>query len=71
MKKLHWLTYTLLIIGGLNWLLQGLFQWEVGMIFGGQTAMISRVIYVLVGLSAIYEVSIHKKSCRFCNEKGA
>lgn len=44
----------LLIIGGLNWLLVGLFQWDIGEIFGGQSAWISRIIYILVGLSAIY-----------------
>ncbi|OGY42936.1 MAG: DUF378 domain-containing protein [Candidatus Buchananbacteria bacterium RIFCSPHIGHO2_01_FULL_39_14] len=69
MKQLHKLSFILLIIGGLNWLLQGLFQWEVGQLFGGQEMMISRVIYVLVGLSAIYELAIHTKSCNFCSKK--
>ena len=63
---MHKLTYTLLVIGGLNWLLLGLFQWEVGMLFGGSMAVVSRVIYVLVGLSAIYELSCHKKCCKMC-----
>ncbi|OHB14703.1 MAG: DUF378 domain-containing protein [Candidatus Zambryskibacteria bacterium RIFOXYC1_FULL_39_10] len=48
-KAAHWL----LVIGGLNWLLVGLFGWDIGELFGGQTALISRVIYVLVGLSAL------------------
>lgn len=46
----------LLIIGGLNWLLVGLFSIDVGMIFGGQDALISRIVYILVGLSAIYAI---------------
>lgn len=50
MGKIAW---WLLIIGGLNWLLVGLFQWDVGAIFGGMDAFISRVIYVAVGLSAL------------------
>lgn len=50
MKKVaHWL----LIVGGLNWLLVGLLSWDVGELFGGQTALVSRIIYVLVGVSAI------------------
>lgn len=44
----------LLIIGGLNWGLVGLFQFDlVAAIFGGQGAMLARVVYVLVGISAL------------------
>ena len=43
----------LLVVGGLNWLLVGLFGWDIGAIFGGQDAIVSRVVYILVGLSAI------------------
>jgi uncharacterized protein len=58
MKMLAW---WLLVIGGLNWLLVGIFKWDIGQIFGGQGAMISRIIYILVGLSAIYLVATWKK----------
>lgn len=64
--KLHHVTFLLLVIGGLNWLLVGLFGWDIGQIFGGQMAAISRIIYVLVGLSTIYEIAIHKKICKIC-----
>jgi len=47
------LAFWLLVIGGLNWLLVGLFGWDVGELFGGQEALVSRVIYILVGLSAL------------------
>jgi len=67
---LHMVTFLLLIIGGLNWLLLGLFNWEVGAIFGGPSAMISRIIYVLVGLSAIYELASHKNTCKDCGKSG-
>ena len=66
MKKMHMITFLLLVIGGLNWLLQGLFGWEIGQIFGGQDAAVSRLIYVLVGISAILELAGHKKSCTYC-----
>lgn len=59
-------TFLLVIVGGLNWLLQGAFGWDIGQIFGGQDAAISRIIYILVGLSAIYELTTHKKNCRMC-----
>lgn len=67
MKNLHKLTFILVIIGGLNWLLVGLFNWDIGSIFGGQGAVISRIIYILVGLSAVNEIIIHKSCCKCCN----
>lgn len=60
------ITFLLLIIGGLNWLALGLFQWEIGELFGGQAGVVSRIIYVLVGLSAVYEIATHKSSCKGC-----
>lgn len=66
-KGLHMATFILLIVGGLNWLLQGLFQWEIGSIVGGMDMIISRVIYVLIGLSAVYQVAMHKSYCRECS----
>ena len=69
MKSLHKLTFILLAIGGLNWLLVGLFSWDVGQIFGGQGAAISRIVYVLVGLSALVEIFSHKGNCKSCESK--
>ena len=46
----------LLIIGGLNWGLVGLFGWDVIASIFGQMTMLSRIIYVLIGLSAVYRV---------------
>lgn len=66
MKALHMITYLLLVIGGLNWLLVGLFHWDIGMLFGGQDALISRIIYVLVGVSALLSLGCHKKECKTC-----
>jgi uncharacterized membrane protein YuzA (DUF378 family) len=68
MKALHTTAFILLIVGGLNWLLVGIFGWDVGSIFGGQDAVISKIVYILVGLSAIYEIVTHKKNCKNCVE---
>ena len=65
-KGLHMLTFTLLVIGGLNWLVLALFNWEVGQLFGGMDAVVSKVIYVLVGLSAVYEAFGHGHHCKEC-----
>lgn len=66
-KGLHKVAFILLVIGGLNWLLQGLFNWEIGgLILGGMMSGLSRIIYVLVGLSAIYELATHSGRCKDC-----
>ena len=69
MKIIHITAFILLIIGGLNWLLVGVFGWDVGNLFGGQGALISRIIYILVGLAAIWEAVTHPKNCKICTEK--
>lgn len=68
MKDLGLITFVLLIIGGLNWLLVGLFGFDVGSIFGGQDALISRIIYILVGVSAIYSI-FSLFSCKKADKK--
>lgn len=58
LNALDWTALILVIIGGLNWGLIGLFKLDlVKSIFGDMTA-ISRIIYILVGLSAIYLAAI-------------
>jgi len=53
------LALILAIIGALNWGLVGLFQFDViAAIFGGMSAIISRVIYTIVGLAGIWGISI-------------
>ena len=49
----------LAIIGGLNWGLIGLFRLDlVAFLFGGQTALLSRIVYTLVGVAAIWCISL-------------
>ena len=49
----------LLIIGGLNWGSIGIFKFDlVAWIGGGQTGVISRIIYTLVALSALWCISL-------------
>lgn len=67
--KLHKIAFMLLVIGGLNWLLVGILGWDIGQLFGGQGATISRIVYILVGLSALYEIFGHKGTCKECMVK--
>ena len=65
--KLHIIAFILLVIGGLNWLLVGIAQWDIGLLFGGQANIVYRIIYIVVGLAAIYEIVTHKNNCRACD----
>lgn len=59
------LALILVIVGALNWLLVGLFKFDlVATIFGGQTSLLSRTIYVLVGLSGIWSMTLLFKERR-------
>jgi len=64
MKNLHAIAFILVIIGGLNWLLVGLIGWDIGSLLGGQGALFSKVIYILVGLSALYLVFTNKSGIK-------
>ena len=47
------------IIGGLNWGLIGIFQFDlVAWLFGGPDALISRIVYAVVGLAALWCISL-------------
>ena len=68
MKYARMVAFILLVIGGLNWLLVGLFGWDLfSVLHLGMDSVIAKVVYILVGLSAIYEVLTHKKRCKECN----
>ncbi|SEN06646.1 DUF378 domain-containing protein [Lihuaxuella thermophila] len=56
------LALTLVILGALNWLLIGIFQWDfVAAIFGGdvmrESSGLSRVIYAIIGIAGIYAIT--------------
>ncbi|WP_028510385.1 DUF378 domain-containing protein [Ruminococcus sp. NK3A76] len=55
----------LLVIGGINWGLIGIFRFDlVAFLFGGSAAVISRVIYTLVAVSAVWCISLFFKDNR-------
>ncbi len=66
MRNSYTISFWLVVIGGLNWLLVGLFNWDLGVLFGGQGAVISKIIYILVGLAALYLLFYHKDCCSKC-----
>ncbi|HEY8940107.1 MAG TPA: DUF378 domain-containing protein [Cellvibrio sp.] len=53
---IDWIAMTLLIVGGINWGLVGLFNIDLVAELFGVMSPASRIIYVLVGLSALYSI---------------
>lgn len=57
MKAINLITLVLVIVGGINWGLVGLADFDlVAALFGGQQAPMSRLVYILVGLSALWQL---------------
>lgn len=56
MKTIDIIAAVLLVVGGLNWGLVGLFKFDlVATLFGGQTTALATIVYSLVGVSALYQ----------------
>ena len=61
MKLLYNIVLTLVIVGALNWLLIGLFDFDlVASLFGAMSAF-SRIIYTLVGISGIISIGLYTR----------
>lgn len=65
-NALDWIAQALLIVGGLNWGLVGLFDFDLVATLFGSGSMLSRTVYILVGASALWGLAIfrHSRSAR-------
>ncbi|MBI4214358.1 DUF378 domain-containing protein [archaeon] len=61
MSTLGWVAWVLVVIGALNWGLVGLFDYNLVDAIFGEMSGVSRVVYVLVGLSALYMLAMAPK----------
>jgi len=61
---LGWIAVTLLIIGGLNWGLVGLLGFDLIKEILGNMTLLSRIVYLLVGASAVYVLVVPPKFCK-------
>ena len=71
MKLVHMVAFILLAIGGLNWGLVGLggfmmADWNVVHMILGSSAQLEWIVYVLVGISALWLLVTHAKECKTC-----
>ena len=69
MKFLHIITFTLLLIGGLNWGLYGLMGWDVSVWLGGMSSEWAKILYLAIGVSAVVVIAGHGKDCRMFGKK--
>jgi uncharacterized membrane protein YuzA (DUF378 family) len=62
MKALNVISLVLIILGGLNWLSVGLFEYDVvSEIFGGTDDVGSRIVYTVIGIAALYAIALLPK----------
>lgn len=61
MKYLNCIVLTLVIVGALNWLLVGLFEFNLVDAIFGELSLLSRIIYGLVGLAGIWSIAFYSK----------
>ena len=64
LSGLDYLALTLMVIGGLNWGLVGAFDMDLVARLFGQMTTVSRAIYILVGLAALYGIVLMMKLAR-------
>lgn len=72
MKTLHFVAFLLLAVGGINWGLIGLggfmmADWNVVNMILGAWPQLEWLVYVLVGVSAVWLIVTHKGDCRMCS----
>jgi uncharacterized protein len=71
MKALHVIAFILVVVGGLNWGLMGLgyfggSNWNVVGLLLGDLPDVEAIVYVLVGVSALWLLLTHSKECSTC-----
>lgn len=64
LNTLDWIALVLVIVGGLNWALVGLFSFDLVATIFGDMSVLSRIVYILVGLSAVYMLVVSGKLAR-------
>ena len=68
-KILDRIALFLLIVGGINWGLVGIFKFDlVAYLFGGSAAIVSRIIYIVVAVCAVWCVSLYFRNTSLIEE---
>ena len=64
LNAIDWIAMALLIVGGINWGLVGLFNVDLVATLFGEMSLVSRIVYAVVGLSALYTIYTGSKMSR-------
>jgi uncharacterized membrane protein YuzA (DUF378 family) len=74
MKVLHIIAHILLWVGGINWGLVGLAMlvspgsnWNVVNLVVGSCPTVEAIVYILVGLAALWALVAHRRDCKMCS----
>ena len=65
---MHSVAFILTIIGAVNWLLVGIFEQDIFGMLNMDGGTIAKVVYILVGISALYLIFTHKNDCKMCDK---
>ena len=68
---MHAVAFILTMVGGINWLLVGIFSRDLFDLIGLGGGSIAKIVYILVGISALYLIFCHKKECKSCDTSPA
>ena len=66
LSVLDWLALVLLIVGGLNWGLVGLFNFDLVQVLFGHVPALAKIVYSLVGIAAVYSIWTACKCSKGC-----
>jgi len=61
LNVVDWIALVLVIVGGLNWGLVGIFKFDLVAWIFGDMSVVSRIVYILVGIAAVYMAIIAAK----------
>ena len=61
MKALNGIALTLVIIGAINWLLVGLFEFNLVNAIFGSLSILTRIIYIIVGIAGLWSIAFYSK----------
>ncbi len=67
MKFLNFIALVLIVLGALNWGLWGFFQFDfVAYLFEGNTSMLSRIVYSIIGLAGVWSLGFFGRCSAVC-----
>lgn len=61
MKAINCVALTLVIIGAINWLLVGLFEFNLVDAIFGSLSVLTRIIYTIVGIAGLWSIAFYSK----------